>query len=88
MYAHVRKRCLTFIIIFDIILFMNHILKLQAENAALRAKVAAMEASIRDFQIALAGDKFKGVDPTTGERKDWISTSETERHLAGILTAQ
>lgn len=66
---------------------MNHILRLQLDLAAANARIAAMETAVKDFQIALDGDKFKGVDSVDGSRKDWISTAETERHLAGILSA-
>jgi hypothetical protein len=66
---------------------MNYINRLQQDLANANARIAAMETAVKDFQIALAGDKFKGFDASTGERKDWISTSETQRHLQNILNA-
>jgi len=66
---------------------MNFINRLQLDLATANARIASMEQAVKDFQIALDGDKFKGFDSTTGERKDWISTAETERHLADILNA-
>lgn len=53
---------------------MNHIKRLQQENADLRAALAAFEANAQAFQIHLGSAKFTGTE--NGERKDWIATGD------------
>ena len=54
---------------------MNYIHKLQAENAALQAKLDAAAAELLAMKMHLASDKFQGVD-SKGERLDWIATGD------------
>lgn len=63
---------------------MNHILRLQSENAELRAKLATAENLINRFRAELTTSKFQGVD-LTGERKDWMSVKDIDTRLVNIL---
>jgi len=65
---------------------MNHILSLQAKNAALQAKLVEVETLARDMRSHLAGDKFQGVD-LDGSRKDWIATGDVNNFIDRVLGA-
>jgi hypothetical protein len=61
---------------------LNYIRKLRAENAALTARVDAMEAATRDLMSHLTLPKF------CGPENAWISTVDVQRFALSILTAQ
>ena len=65
---------------------MNYIVRLQAQNAALTARVEAMEEAITSARTHLTLEKFAGVD-TIGDRTDWIATGDADRILLGIQGA-
>ena len=63
---------------------MNHILSLQAENAALKSRLTHLENDLRIFRGFLFTEKFTGTD-SKGERKDWISTTDVSNMIQEIL---
>jgi len=59
---------------------MNHIHRLQHDNAALNTVICDALVEISAFRALLAGPKFTGVDQD-GTRKDWIATADVLRRL-------
>lgn len=62
---------------------MNHILKLQQENAELKAKMEEIENWRISFISLLGSEKFRGVE-SDGQRKDWISTGDVFNQLQNL----
>jgi len=54
---------------------MNHILKLQKENAELRAQLGKVNQEITDFLVYLQSGKFQGND------RDWICATEVVNRM-------
>lgn len=65
---------------------MNYITKLRTQNQILRMCLRTGNRSAAEFLAFLQTDKFVGQD-IDGSRKDWISTSDVERHMKDILNA-
>lgn len=59
----------------------NYINTLQAENAALKAQILAMESAAQDFLIHLDGPKFRPV----GDQ--WISVGDAVARIRNITNA-
>jgi len=64
---------------------MNHILKLQEENKALKLASQNAQEEIQLFLAHLCGPKFTGTE--NGERKDWIATGDVIIRLQEIRGA-
>ena len=62
---------------------MNHIKRLQAENADMARRIAETDEAIVDFISLLNSPKHNGVD-ANGDRSDWIATSDALRQLGLI----
>lgn len=63
---------------------MNHIKRLQEENAEMREKLAALDQEIRGTLGFLTSPKFQGYE-SDGGRKDWISTGDVDQILRRYL---
>lgn len=61
---------------------MNHILKLQQENAELKKKIEEIEDWRISFISYLHSEKFQGSE--NSERKDWISTGDVFNQLQNL----
>jgi hypothetical protein len=76
---------------------MNYIHQLRAEVAALQQQVVNLEKGLDDFRIfVLTNPKFGArppydadglLYPESGERLDWIATSDVARRLMAIRDA-
>lgn len=64
---------------------MNHILKLQEENKALKLASQNAQEEIQFFLAHLCSAKFTGTE--NGERKDWIATGDVIIRLQEIRGA-
>jgi len=58
---------------------MNHIKRLQDENARMRAALATLNTNADIFLAHLHSAKFTG--EANGERKDWIATGDVIRWI-------
>jgi len=64
---------------------MNYIKQLQADNAALKARISDIDEALQGFSRLLNSSKHNGVD-MHGERSDWISTGDALTQLQIIDT--
>ena len=63
---------------------MNHILKLQSENAGANQRIIGLIERIYEFRAHLQGSKFG--PQADGARGDWICTADVNRWLRYIET--
>ena len=63
---------------------MNYIKQLQKENAEMQAAILATDSELLEFKRFLMTDKFNGVCPIDGSRKDWMSTMDIHTKLESL----
>ena len=64
---------------------MNHIKKLQQDNADLREALKQFDKDSAQFMTFLGSAKFTGTE--AGERKDWIATNDVVNRLKEMRMA-
>jgi len=63
---------------------MNYIKQLQKENTEMRDAILATDRELLEFKRFLMTDKFNGICPIDGSRKDWMSTMDIHAKLESL----